>query len=302
MQEIISLNLQIEPYQVHSLPTGLFGLDGGAMFGTVPKVLWEKAHPADQKNRIALEARPLLLISDQRKIIVDTGNGADFVAKYGTRLGQKFADMYSISATDQPPVVEALKQKGLHSEDITDVILTHLHFDHAGGATTTLHQKLVPTFPKATYYVQKDNLETAENPNLREKASYFPANFKPLLKANVLKILDGPVDELLPNISVTLSYGHTKGQQNVLVSSDTETLFYCGDVIPTASHIKLAWVMGYDLHPLLLIEEKHKILTEATENNWLLFFEHDPYIDCARVQYDPHKKNWFAAKKYKLFR
>ena len=232
-------------------------------------------------------------------MIVDTGNGADFVAKYGEKLGQKFATMYNIPASSGPAVLDVLKEKGLQADEITDVILTHLHFDHAGGATTVREGQLVPTFPKATYYVQKDNLETAKNPNVREKASYFPANFEPLL--DVLEVLDGPVENLLPDISVRLSYGHTKGQQNVLVSDANHTLVYCGDVIPTASHVKLAWVMGYDLHPLLLIEEKHKLLTEAAENKWFLFFEHDPYVECANVQYDPHKKNFDVIAQFYLY-
>ena len=300
MQEISHLNLQIAGYQVISLPTGLFGLDGGAMFGTVPKVLWEKSHPTDKFNRIQLEARALLLLSNEKKIIIDTGNGADFVVKYGTRLGQKFAEMYNISATGKPAILDALDQHGLKPEDITDVILTHFHFDHAGGGTTTQGENLVPSFPKATYYVQKDNLETAKEPNLREKASYFPANFEPLLAAGVLEILDGPLDNLLPGISLRLSYGHTKGQQNVFISDNNNTLVYCADVIPTASHVKLAWVMGYDLNPVLLIEEKRKILKEAGENNWLLFFEHDPYIDCAKVQYDSQRQNWTVSEKFHL--
>ncbi len=300
MQEISNLRLQIAGYQVISLPTGLFGLDGGAMFGTVPKVLWEKSHPADESNRIQLEARALLLLSDDKKIIIDTGNGADFVIKYGTKLGQKFAEMYNISTTGKPPILDTLDQHGLKPEDITDVILTHLHFDHAGGGTTAQDGTLVPTFPKATYYVQKDNLETAKKPNLRERASYFPANFEPLLNAGVLEILEGPLDNLLPGISLKLSYGHTRGQQNVFISDSNNTLVYCADVIPTASHVRLAWVMGYDLNPVLLIEEKRKILKEAGEKNWLLFFEHDPYIDCAKVQYDSQRQNWTVSEKFCL--
>lgn len=300
MQEISHLRLQIATYQVISLPTGLFGLDGGAMFGTVPKVLWEKSHPADDLNRIQLEARALLLLSDQKKIVIDTGNGADFVIKYGKKLGQKFADMYSISSTGKPAILGALDKHGLKPEDITDVILTHFHFDHAGGGTTAQDNNLIPTFPKATYYVQKDNLETAKKPNLREKASYFPANFEPLLNAGVLEILDGPLDNLLPGISVKLSYGHTRGQQNVFISDSNNTLVYCADVIPTASHVRLAWVMGYDLNPVLLIEEKRKILKEAGEKNWFLFFEHDPYIDCAQVKYDSQRQNWAVSEKFRL--
>src|SRR5262249_10206606 len=158
---------------------------------------------------------------------------------------------------------------------------THLHFDHAGGATREQNGKLVPTFPKARYYVQKANLETAREPNLREKASYFAANFEPLIEAGVLTILDGPSENHLPGVPVSLSHGHTQGQQTVRVSDGKKTLIYCGDVVPTSTHVRLPWVMGYDLHPLLLIDEKRELLTPVANKDSYLFFEHDPYIDAA---------------------
>jgi glyoxylase-like metal-dependent hydrolase (beta-lactamase superfamily II) len=275
-------SLKIGPYEICPVPTGIFGLDGGAMFGTVPKVLWEKSNPPDDKNRIAMEARALLLKSDNRKILIDCGNGADFVAKYGEKLGNKFAEMYGLDESG-PSLKKSLQQHGLGFEDITDVVLTHLHFDHAGGSVTERDGQLVATFPNATYYVQKANFETAMHPNIREKASYLATNFEPLMKAGKLKLLDGEKENLLPGISVMTSNGHTIGQQVVKISDGSQTLLYCGDVVPTSSHVRLAWVMGYDLEPLRLIEEKQRFLSKAADEQWYLYFEHDPYCDAAQV-------------------
>lgn len=280
--EFENLKLKIGPYEIIPLPTGIFGLDGGAMFGTVPKVLWEKSNPPDEKNRIPMEARALLLKSPDRKIVIDTGNGADFILKYGEKLGNKFSEMYNISETG-PSLKKSLTAAGVAMEEVTDVILTHLHFDHAGGATTEHAGKLAATFPRAQYYVQQKNLETAQHPNLREKASYFAANFEPLLQEGKLKLLDGEAKDLLPMISVHVSNGHTQGQQIVKVSDGQTTLLYCGDVVPTSSHVRTAWLMGYDLNPVLLMEEKVKFLSQAAKENWYLFFEHDPYADCAQI-------------------
>lgn len=277
------LKLKIGTYEICPIPTGIFGLDGGAMFGTVPKVLWEKTNPPDEKNRIQMEARGLLLKSRGCNILIDTGNGGDFVTKYGEKLGPKFAEMYNIN-DEGPSLLKSLKAHGLGPEDIHHVILTHLHFDHAGGATTEKDHKLVPTFPNAKYYVQEANLATASQPNLRERASYYPANYQPLIEAGVLTILKGPTESLLPGISTLISNGHTQGQQMVKVTDGKTTLLYCGDVVPTSTHVKVPWLMGYDLHPLVLMEEKQKYLSEAAEHSWYLFFEHDPYCDSVVIE------------------
>lgn len=276
------LNLKIGEYEICPIPTGIFALDGGAMFGTVPRVLWEKSNPPDEKNRIPMEARALLLKSPTRKVLIDCGNGSDFVAKYGEKLGPKFAEMYGLDPQG-PSLLKSLAKQGLKPEDVTDVVLTHLHFDHAGGGTRAENGMLVPTFPKARYYVQKANLETATNPNLREKASYFPANYEPLKKAGVLNLIEGDQENILPGISVLVSNGHTQGHQAVKVSNGKTTLFYCGDIVPTSSHVRLAWVMGYDLQPLKLIEEKQRFLGPAADEKWFLYFEHDPYCDAAQI-------------------
>lgn len=290
-------SLKIGPYEICPVPTGVFGLDGGAMFGTVPKVLWEKSNPPDEKNRIPMEARALLLKAADRKILIDCGNGADFVAKYGEKLGSKFAEMYGLDESG-PSLKKSLARHGLDFEGVTDVILTHLHFDHAGGATTERNGKLVPTFPNATYYVQKENLETARRPNIREKASYFASNIEPLLDSGKLKVLEGATDGILPGISVAISNGHTKGQQIVKISDGKQTLLFCGDVVPTSSHVRLAWVMGYDLEPLKLIEEKKQLLAQAADEHWYLYFEHDPYCDAAQVT--RHGSDFTVEKRYTL--
>jgi glyoxylase-like metal-dependent hydrolase (beta-lactamase superfamily II) len=276
------LNLRISSYEVCAIPTGIFGLDGGAMFGTVPKVLWEKSNPPDERNRIPMEARGLLLKSAERNILIDCGNGGDFIPKYGQKLGAKFSELYNVN-DEGPSLTSSLKKHGLSPDDVTDVILTHLHFDHSGGATRARAGQLVPTFPKAKYYVQKTNLETARHPNLREKASYLPANFEPLLQAGVLELLEGDQENLLPGVSVVVSNGHTLGQQIVKVSDDKNGLVYCADLVPTSSHVRLPWIMGYDLNPLLMLEEKAKVLGPVADQSWFLFFEHDPYCNAATV-------------------
>lgn len=282
--QVANLDLTIGEYQVKAVPTGFFGLDGGAMFGTVPKVIWSRTNPPDEQNRIQMEARALLLKSKNRMVLIDTGNGSDFVAKYGEKLGTKFAEIYNVTGSTVS-LVSSLHKAGVTPEQITDVVLTHLHFDHAGGATCANSTgQVVPTFPNATYYVQSANLKTAQAPNIREKASYLPANFQPLLERGVLKIIDGEIENLLPGISVLLSHGHTTGHQMVKISDGKQTLIYCGDVIPTSTHVRLPFVMGYDLRPLDLIGEKTQLLEKAAAHKWYLYFEHDPFCAAALIE------------------
>ncbi|OQW53718.1 MAG: MBL fold metallo-hydrolase [Proteobacteria bacterium SG_bin7] len=290
-----SLALTIGEYEVHSIPTGLFGLDGGAMFGTVPKTLWHKTNPADEHNRIDLEARALLLKSKERNILIDNGVGRDFVAKYGEKVGKKFAEIYKVSSNGAD-LISSLSRHGIKVNDITDVVLSHLHFDHAGGSTCVRDGKLVATFPNATYWVQKRNLEVAIKPNVRERASYLPANFAPLIETGKLKTLEGESSDVFPNIKMYISHGHTEGLQVIVISDDKNGIVYCADLIPTSSHIRLPYVMGYDLEPLKVIEEKRKLLTEVEKKKWYLFFEHDPFVEAAHVEFrdgDFHYKEGF---------
>lgn len=280
--EATTRELRIAGYEIKPIRGGFFGLDGGAMFGTVPKILWEKTNPADDHNRISMQTRLLLLTSKDRKILVDTGMGSDFVHKHGEKLGSKFTDLYGVKGETQ--IFKELEKYGVKKDEITDVILTHLHFDHAGGATSHDGTNLVPTFKNAKYYVQKANLETATHPNIREKASYLVANWQALIDQKKLVILDGDVNNLLPGISVQVVNGHTTGQQIVWVQDAKNALVYCADLIPMSTHVRLPWVMGYDLRPLDLIEEKRQILTKLAEVSGYVYFEHDPYVDAAQVE------------------
>lgn len=269
--------IQIGPYRIDLLESGRFALDGGAMFGVVPKTLWSKNHPADEANRISLALRTLLLRGDGRVILVDTGMGNKFSPKHQA--------MYGLDP-DAGDLLSALAAHGLTPEDVTDVILTHLHFDHAGGATCLRDGEVVPTFGRARYWVQQRNWDWACQPTERDQASYLPENFQPLMAAGQLELLQGE-GEILPGISAWISDGHTIGQQIVRVHDDTQSLVFCADIIPTASHLRLPFIMGYDLQPLVTLEEKRQILSRAAAENWLLVFEHDPLIPAAYVQEGP---------------
>ncbi len=295
--QLKKLKLHIANYEICAIPTGLFALDGGAMFGTVPKVLWQKTNPADSQNRIQMEARSLLLKSPERNILIDTGNGQDYIEKYGEKLGAKFAEIYGVSA-DGINLKNSLKAHGLTPDDITDVILTHLHFDHCGGSTESVNGNISPAFTNATYHVQKSNFETATNPNVREKSSYLTPNFNILFETKKLKLIDGPQKNYFPNLSLFVSDGHTQGHQAVIIEDSNQQLIYCGDIIPTSSHVRSAWIMGYDLNPLLLIKEKASLLKLTETKNTYLYFEHDPYCDLAQVE--KHNNDYQIKERFSL--
>lgn len=268
--------MEVGEYRCHGVTMCEFLLDGGAMFGVVPKPLWEQKIPSDAKNRISLTARALLLCGHGRKILVDTG--------CGTKFSDKERAIYGVTATRSPD--EALKAFGLEAAEITDVILTHLHFDHAGGATFLKDGKCLPTFPNATYYTQKRQLNWAQNPTRRDRASFFAENWAPLEETGQLRVLDGNTLPI-PGIDLLFSNGHTCGQQLPLIHGETGSLFYCGDLIPTAAHLPLPWHMGYDNQPLLIMAEKEGVLKQALAKNWTLFFEHDPSVTAATVKDTP---------------
>jgi glyoxylase-like metal-dependent hydrolase (beta-lactamase superfamily II) len=244
------------------------------MFGVVPKTLWNKKNPADEFNRISLALRVLLLIGNGRVILIDTGMGHKFSPKY--------QEMYALDY-EASDLKRSLASHGLSPADVTDVILTHLHFDHAGGATEYRDDKLLPTFANAKYYVQQRNWDWAKHPSEKDRASYLKENFEPLMLHQQLELLDN-TSEILPGISAWLSDGHTIGQQLIKVSDGTESLIYCADIIPTSSHLNLAYIMGYDLQPLITLEEKRRLLAQAAAENWIIVFEHDPLMAACRVQ------------------
>lgn len=259
--------MRIGDYTLTGLETVRFYLDGGAMFGVVPKPIWEKSNPADGRNRIEMAARTLLIRGGKRRIIVDTGVGEGWE--------QKFSEIYGIDHSKYS-LANSLASVGLNFTDITDVILTHLHFDHVGGATfKDKDGSIKPTFPNATYYVQKKQYEWALGPSEKDRASYRNEKYVPLFEEGRLKLLNGEI-ELCPGIFIRLTDGHTVAHQTVLVTDGKTSLCHPGDTIPTSSHIPLPFIMGYDNYPLITLEEKKSILRRAVEEGWVLFFEHDP--------------------------
>jgi glyoxylase-like metal-dependent hydrolase (beta-lactamase superfamily II) len=260
--------MKIGKYQLHVLETGSFGLDGGAMFGIIPKALWGKLNPADELNRVTLNARNLLLVSGSRKILIDTGIGGDW--------DEKFKKIYRL---DQSTFTAhgALENLGIKPDEITDVLLTHLHFDHTGGSTIRKDGIWVPAYPNAKYHIQKKHFEWALNPTDRDKGSFIRNRFIPLYEEGLLQLVDGDLqfDDEIEFITIN---GHTMNQQMIKVHDSSNTLLYCGDLFPFISHIPIPYVMGYDLQPLVTVQEKKKILSLAVEENWKLFFEHDPEI------------------------
>lgn len=266
--------MRIGQYDLFPVETGRFALDGGAMFGVVPRALWEKSNPPDEKNRIAMAARALLLVGGDRRILIDVGNG--------TKYNEKLTSIYKMD-TSRFDIFSSLQQHHLTPADITDVILTHLHFDHAGGGTVRTDGKLCPAFPNAKYYVQYEQWLSALKPTERDRASYFPEDFVPLYEKGMLQFTEGEM-EVLPGIRVRTVHGHTAALQCPVVSDGKTTLFYCADLVPTCSHVQLPWIMAYDLRPLVTLEEKRRLLREAVDERWVLFFEHDPDIAAASVK------------------
>jgi len=271
--------LKIGKFDVKSLDTGLFALDGGAMFGVIPKNLWSKKYnQGDEFNRIPLASRPLVITFDDRKILVDSGNG--------TKYDEKFVEMYNIDIAKSEIRNTLTQSTGIKSDEITDVILTHLHFDHCGGSTEIVNGLAQPVFGNAKHYVQKKHLEWAKSPSVKDRASFMPENYQPLIDENVLEFTDGE-GELFSGISVIPIHGHTSFMQMVKISDGGETLLYCADLAPTTAHLGIAYGMGYDNFPLTTIEEKKKYFTQAAEENWIIFFEHDAFTQAVRIENGP---------------
>ena len=266
---------------VHAIQAGGQKLDGGAMFGVVPKPLWERRIPADERNRIQLGMRCLLIEHERGLVLVD--NGA------GNKENQKFHDIYGVEnagEADRTRLEDGLRSLGVKPEDIALMIDTHLHFDHAGGNTWVDRGGAIrPTFPNARYVVQRGEYDWATHTNERTAASYFPHNFEPVVAAGQFDFVSGET-EVWPGIRLLPTPGHVPHHQSVLLESDGARAFYPADLIPTAAHIPLPWIMGYDVEPLRTLETKRRILKRATEEDWLVIFEHDAFVTSGRVAHD----------------
>jgi glyoxylase-like metal-dependent hydrolase (beta-lactamase superfamily II) len=266
--------MKIGNYEVHSIETGRFALDGGAMFGVVPWVFWSKTNPPDERQRISLAARCWLIRGNGKTILVDDGNG--------NKWNDKLKDIYRLDNSEME-LVKSLAQLNVRPDEVTDVILTHLHFDHAGGSTVRVDGKVVPTFPNAKYYVQQKHWEQALRPTEKDRGSFMADDFMPLKEQGVLEFVDGEF-ELFPGIDLVVCNGHTAAQQLPKISDGKTTMLFCCDLIPTASHLPLSYIMGYDLRPLVTLEEKKKIIPRAYEEKWILFLEHDSNVEAVTLK------------------
>jgi glyoxylase-like metal-dependent hydrolase (beta-lactamase superfamily II) len=265
--------MKLGQFEIRAIDTGRFRLDGGAMFGVVPKVLWSKTNPADESNRIAMAMRALYVEGGGRRLVVDSGSGTSF--------GEKMTRIYQIETHG---LRAALERANVDPDSITDAVATHLHFDHAGGFSyRAADGGIAISLPRANHYIQRRQWETALNPTEKDRASFFPEYLLPIEKAGLLRLADGVV-EIFPGVTLIPTDGHTFGHQVVLVSTAAGSLLYCGDLIPLASHVNLPYIMAYDHFPLKTLEEKRQMLGRAADEGWILFFEHDPEIAAARVE------------------
>ncbi len=279
--------MKLGAFEIYPVTDGRFRLDGGAMFGVVPKALWEQCCQADEQNRIPLSLTCLLIRAHGKNILVDTGLGG--------KEDRKFHERFAVDRT--PTLHESLKRYGLRPEQIHMVINTHLHFDHAGGNTTREPDgRLLPTFPKAQYVIQRGEFEDAARVNERTRASYRRENFTEIAHVNQWEFLNGDT-ELLPGITAVVTNGHTRCHQSVKVESEGQVAFFLGDLIPTVSHLPLPYIMGYDLYPIQTLETKRWVLDRAFEEQWLLVFEHDPLVQAGYVRRDSEGKYFLGEVK-----
>jgi glyoxylase-like metal-dependent hydrolase (beta-lactamase superfamily II) len=268
---------------LYTINTGYFKLDGGAMFGVVPKTIWNKINPADENNLNNWAMRSLLIEDGNRLILVDNG--------IGDKQDAKFFSYYYLNGDDT--LEKSLAKYGFHRDDITDVILTHLHFDHCGGSIVREGDKLVPAFKKATYWSNEKHWDWAVHPNDREKASFLKENILPIQESGQLKFIESPIQEngtqlasadFASHISIRFVSGHTEAMMLPQIQYKDRTLVYMADLLPSAGHIPMPYIMAYDMFPLTTLKEKKLFLTEAVQNNYILFFEHDPQIECCELQ------------------
>ena len=269
--------LRIGRYELASALDAMFSLDGGAMFGTVPRALWEREIPPDARNRVPLAARCLLARDrDARRVLlVDLG--------MGDKWDERRAERYSIDRS-AGGLEAALARLGVRREDVTDVLLTHLHFSHAGGATRLGPDgRIELAFPRATYHVQRRNWQWAHAPSEKDAATYLPEDLEPLQHSNQLHLVEGE-PELFPDVELIVSEGHTVAMQLPRFHGDGASLTVCGGLVPTRAHLRPGWVTAYDLFPVTTVEEKKVLLAEALEENGILFLEHDPWLAACRLE------------------
>ncbi len=268
--------------KLYSVNTGYFKLDGGAMFGVVPKVMWNKLNPADENNLCNWAMRSLLIEDGNRLILIDNG--------IGDKQDDKFLGHYYLNGDDT--LDKSLAKHGFSKDDVTDVILTHLHFDHCGGSIVREGDKLIPAFKNATFWSNEQHWAWATKPNDREKASFLKENILPIEESGQLKfILPGETQfhqlsssTFNENISIRFVSGHTESMMLPQIKYKDKTIVYMADLLPAAAHIPIPYVMAYDMFPLTTLNEKKSFLTEAVENDYVLFFEHDPKIECCTLQ------------------
>jgi|TARA_B110000438_G_scaffold155422_1_gene149187 glyoxylase-like metal-dependent hydrolase (beta-lactamase superfamily II) len=263
--------MKIGQYDLYSIETSEFSLDGGAMFGIIPKTLWKEKLSPDRLNRVDMVTRSLLMVTDNRKVLIDTGNGSKWAKKY--------LDMYNIDFSKYN-ILSSLKKSGFETDDITDVICTHLHFDHIGGNTFYQNDIIEPTFPNATYWISKDNWALANQPSVKDQGSFISKDWEVLEKNNMIKLVD---EQFLDGIDIFFTYGHTNGLMHPIISDSNKKLFYGADIFPTHAHLPVPWVMAYDLHPAKTMSEKSKLLKKMYEEEWILFFEHDPFYQACTI-------------------
>jgi glyoxylase-like metal-dependent hydrolase (beta-lactamase superfamily II) len=268
--------------KLHTIDTGYFKLDGGAMFGVVPKSIWNKLNPADENNMCNWAMRCLLIEDGNRLILVDNG--------LGDKQDDKFFGHYYLNGNDS--LHRSLQRLGYHESDITDVILTHLHFDHCGGSIIREGDQLVPAFPNASYWSNEKHWEWAVHPNAREKASFLKENILPIQESGQLQFIPAEEDKnqrpassrFSENISIRFVHGHTEAMMLPQIRYKDKTIVFAADLIPALAHIPLPYVMAYDMFPLTTLEEKKYFLDEAVAGNYILFFEHDPLVECCTLR------------------
>lgn len=259
--------------EIELINTGHFKLDGGAMFGVVPKSLWQRTNPADEKNLCSWALRSLLIKDGDRAILIDNG--------IGNKQSEHFFRHYYLHGDDS--LAKGLANAGLNDADITDMMLTHLHFDHCGGGIKQEDEHLLPAFSNATYWSNADHWQWATQPNPREKASFLSENILPMQESGQLKFVALENQQDLP-FEIIFADGHTDKQMLPKIEFKGHTLVFVADLIPSVAHIPLAFVMGYDTRPLITMDEKTKFLNEAADNKYVLIFQHDPVNECCTVQ------------------